>query len=80
MAVTFIIFYSIGLLTRKALEKRIQNRKNKKIHVANPRGGANELDFFNDDALAELLLTCVADNTTYAVSYTHLTLPTTSRV
>ena len=66
MVLTFILVYSVTSISKKAIQKR---RKAKEFKLQNPRGGGTDIDiqFTNENELASVILTCIADNEQYLV-------------
>lgn len=69
MALTFIIVYWVTTISKKAIEKRISNKKkkNKTIKLPDPRGGSKEIKVSDDTELGFIILSCIADNESYIV-------------
>lgn len=62
VALTFIIFYAVGSIIRKVIEKLARTEK---IKIANPKGGA--FHYTDENELASVILACIANNELYIV-------------
>lgn len=74
MTLTFILFFTIGKITRNVFNKLIENKKQKNrgenyktITLYNPNRGSLELILKDDMELAKTILTCIADNESYII-------------
>lgn len=66
MALSFLIFFAVGKIVKAVVEKQTQkNAKN--VNMVNPRVGNIGLEFSDDTELANVILTCIADNERYLV-------------
>jgi hypothetical protein len=66
MALSFCIFFAVGLIVKSVLEKQ-QRKKSKNIQIPNPRGGSIEVKISDETELALTILSCIADNERYLV-------------
>ena len=84
MALTFIIFYSLGRISRELIKKQIESynrnkknyNRNKTIKIANPRGGTDIIEIRvpnNNEKLRDLVLSCISNNERYSIKSEKIT-------
>ena len=64
MALSFLIFFAVGKIFQAVVEKQ-KRKKTGNVNMSNPRGGTIGVEFSDDTELANIILTCIADNERY---------------
>lgn len=70
MALTFGISFAVTRIVKSVVEKQlsqIENSKSKHVQIANLKGGASELPFFDEAEIGACILASIADDKNYGV-------------
>lgn len=64
MIIVFILFFSIGRITKSVL-KKLKLKNNKRVNLVNPVGGDLQIGFSDESEISDLILECIADDQIY---------------
>jgi hypothetical protein len=67
MALSFCISFAIARIIKTVLKKLKKREIAKDVKIPNLKGGGMEIEFIDDNELASIILTCIADNELYVV-------------